>query len=124
MITGRILDTGTPVIPLRVIGTHNEVTVEGILDTGFDRFLMLPIPLAISLGLELKDPIHMELADGSVEEKLLFAGQAEWDGDVRNVEVVLTRSDDTLIGTAFLEGYRVQLDYPARTVQIERVSPT
>ena len=46
---------------------------------------------------------------------------AEWDGVVRDVDILLTRSGDVLIGTAFLKGYIVQLDYPAHTVRIDKV---
>jgi predicted aspartyl protease len=36
------------------------------LDTGFDGFLCLPTPVAVSLGLELIDVVSSELADGTV----------------------------------------------------------
>ena len=123
MMEGTIRETGTPTLRLKVIGRGgSEVTVEGILDTGFDGFLCLPIPLAVSLGLELLDVTRTELADGTVmENELVFAGQAEWDGVVRDVDILLTRSGDVLIGTAFLKGYIVQLDYPAHTVRIDKV---
>ena len=122
MITGVILDNGTPVIKLKIRGSREEVTVEGILDTGFNGFLCLPIAVATSLGLELIDATESELADGTVtQDDLVFAGQAEWDGAMLEVEILLTRSEDTLIGTAFLEGYRIEIDYPTSTVRIERV---
>ncbi|MHC4147309.1 MAG: hypothetical protein ACYSUD_21365 [Planctomycetota bacterium] len=50
MIEGVIRETGTPVVTLKVLGSMREITVEGILDTGFDGFLCLPIPAAITLG--------------------------------------------------------------------------
>ena len=121
MIDGLIRPTGTPVVSLKVFGTRGEITVEGVLDTGFDGFLCLPIPLAVTLGLELIEVIRAELADGTIiEDELVFAGQAEWDGAVVRVPMVLTRSEDPLIGTAFLKGHVVQLDYKANTVRIER----
>jgi clan AA aspartic protease len=122
MIEGTIQGTGTPLLALKVIGKGGVgITVEGILDTGFDGFLCLPIPLAVSLGLELIDVTRTELADGTVvEEELVFAGQAEWDGVVMDVDILLTRSADVLIGTAFLKEYLVQLDYKANTVMIEK----
>lgn len=121
MIDGIIRPTGTPVVSLKVLGTRGEITVEGVLDTGFDGFLCLQIPLAVALGLELIDVIRVELADGTIiEDDLVFAGQAEWDGAVMRVPIVLTRSEDALIGTAFLKGHVVQLDYKANTVRIER----
>ena len=122
MIEGTIRGTGTPLLALKVIGKGGVgITVEGILDTGFDGFLCLPIPLAVSLGLELIDVTRTELADGTVvEEELVFAGQAEWDGVVMDVDILLTRSADVLIGTAFLKEYLVHLDYKANTVMIEK----
>lgn len=122
MITGVILDNGTPVIELKIRGSREEVMVEGILDTGFNGFLCLPISLATSLGLELIDATESELADGTVTQAdLVFAGEAEWDGTMRDVDILLTRSEETLLGTAFLTGYRIELDYPPSTVRIERV---
>jgi clan AA aspartic protease len=123
MIAGSIQTAGTPVVNIKVFGKGgSEIIVEGILDTGFDGFLCLPIPVAVSLGLELIDVTRTELADGTtVEDELVFAGQAEWDGEVVDVEAVLTRSRDVLIGTAFLRGYVVQLDYKANTVRIDKV---
>ena len=123
MIEGVIRETGTPILALKVIGKGGgEVTVEGILDTGFDGFLCLPIPLAVSLGLELIDVTRTELADGTiVEDELVFVGRAEWDGMLMDVDILLTRSRDVLIGTAFLKGYLVRLDYKANTIRIEKV---
>jgi hypothetical protein len=61
------------------------------------------------------------LADATlVEEELVFAGQAEWDGTFMDIRITLTRSEETLIGTAFLTGYRVEIDYTARTLTIEK----
>lgn len=121
-MTGVILTNGTPVIALKVRGSREEVIVEGILDTGFTGFLCLPIFLAVPLGLELTDTITSELADGTtVEDELVFAGQAEWDGTIMDIAITLTRSEDVSIGTAFLTGYRVEFDYSASTVRIERV---
>jgi len=121
MITGVILDLGTPVSELKIRGSRQARTVEGILDTGFNGFLCLPISLAVPLGLELIDVITSELADGTiVEDELVFAGQAEWDGAFMHIRILLTKSEDILIGTDFFQGYRVQLDHPAGTVRIEK----
>lgn len=124
MIEGIIQEAGTPILELRIIGKGDtEIATGGILDTGFDGFLCLPIPLAVSLGLELINVTRTELADGTiVEDELVFAGLAEWDGAVIDVDILLTRSRDVLIGTAFLKGYQVQLDYQANTVRIEKAS--
>jgi len=94
MISGSIGVAGTPVLTITVTGKET-VSVEGILDTGFDGFLCLPIPLAVSLGLELTKVVKTELADGTiVEDELVFAGKADWDGTMIDVDILLTRSDD------------------------------
>lgn len=81
----------------------------------------MPIPLAVSLGLELIDVTHTELANGTiVENELVFLGRAEWDGTIKDIDILLTRSEDVLIGTAFLKGYLVHLDYKANTIRIEK----
>ena len=101
------------------------ITLEGILDTGFTGFLCLPIFLAVPLGLELTGTITSELADGTtVDDELVLAGRAEWDGVMMEVAITLTRSEEALIGTAFLAGYRVELDSVASTVRIENVPLT
>jgi clan AA aspartic protease len=121
MIEGLIRETGTPVVTLHVFGSRGDITVEGILDTGFDGFLCLPIPLAVTLGLELIDVMRIELADGTVvENELVFTGRAEWDETVMNIDILLTRSADVLIGTGFLQRHIVELDYNANTVKIEK----
>jgi predicted aspartyl protease len=60
MIEGVIRETGTPIVTLNVLGARGNITVEGILDTGFDGFLCLPIPLALTLSLELIDVMRSD----------------------------------------------------------------
>lgn len=121
MIEGYISSSGAPVIKIKVKGRRDEVAVEGILDTGFDGYLCLPIPTAVSLGLELIKVVRTELADGTIlEDELVFAGKAEWDGSMVETDILLTRSQDVLIGTGFLRGYQVRLDYSKDKVWIER----
>ncbi|HID56347.1 TPA: hypothetical protein EYP37_07445 [Candidatus Poribacteria bacterium] len=122
MIEGYISNSGAPVIKIKVKGRRDEIIVEGILDTGFDGYLCLPIPIAVSLGLELIKVVRTELADGTIlEDELVFAGEAEWDGSMAGIDILLTRADDVLLGTGFLRGYQVRLDYGDNTVRIERV---
>ncbi|MCK4417098.1 MAG: hypothetical protein KAV99_02910 [Candidatus Latescibacteria bacterium] len=40
----------------------------------------------------------------------------------REVDLILTASDDTLIGASLFKEYKVVVDYPQRHVQIERTS--
>ena len=122
MIKGEISLSGSPIIETKVIGSKTEVTLEGILDTGFDGHLCLPTTIAVSLGLELIKLRNSELADGTIlEDEPVFLGKMEWNGDIIDVDIVLTKSDDTLLGTALLRGMEVRLNYLTDEIVIEKV---
>ena len=124
MITGQINQVGSPILRITVYGNKDEVTTDGILDTGFDGFICLPIVVAVPLGLELIKVTDSELADGTiVQDELVFAGKVLWDGEVIDAEIVLTRSADTLIGTAMLINSKVTLNFHTGEVLIEQVPP-
>ena len=123
MITGRIEENGTPILKVRVIGERSEAIIEGILDTGFDGALCLPITRAVSLGLELVDVWTSELADGTIlEDEPVFSGRMEWDGEIIKTRILLTKSVDTLLGTALLKGMELKLNYSTNEVVIEKAN--
>jgi len=123
MIEGYISTIGTPVLEIKVKGKREEIIAEGILDTGFDGYLCLPISIAVSLGLELIKVVRTELADGTIlEDELVFTGKVEWNGALMEVDILLTKSEDVLVGTSFLNGYSVNLDYQAKKVRIEKIA--
>src|SRR6266851_3915450 len=95
MIQGIMQENGSPVIALRVLGTRDAMIVACIVDTGFTGFLCLPISLAVTLGLELVDVTRSELADGTiVEDELVFAAQAEWEGTIMDITILLTHAEE------------------------------
>ena len=122
MMKGKISDNGSPLIEIRVIGSRANITVEGILDTGFDGYLCLPVTTAVSLGLELIKLENAELADGTIlEDEPVFTGRMEWSREIIDVDVVLTKSADTLLGTDLLRGMEVGLNYSTGEVVIEEI---
>jgi len=122
LITGQINQAFSPILRVTGYGNKGEVTIDGILDTGFDGFICLPIAVAVPLGLELIDVTDSELADGTiVQDELVFAGKVLWDGEVIDVDVVLTKSADTLIGTAMLMNSDVRINFHTGEVLIEQV---
>lgn len=121
MIKGEISASGSPIIKTKIIGSRAEIVIDGILDTGFDGSLCLPITTAVSLGLELIDLWSAELADGTIlEDEPVFLGKMEWNGDIIEVDIVLTKSADTLLGTALLRGMEVRLNYSTNELVIEK----
>jgi clan AA aspartic protease len=123
MIEGKISDNGSPIIETRVIGSRAEIAIEGVLDTGFDGYLCLPITTAVSLGLELIKLENSELADGTIlEDEPVFSGKMEWNENIIDVDIVLTKSADTRLGTALLREMEVRLNYSTKEVVVEKKS--
>jgi len=110
----------TPQAKVEVIGSRRSVVVEAIIDTGFDGFLSLPTSLAVTLGLELVGTLCFELADGSQTEELVFSARAKLAGKTRRVKVLVSDSQDILLGTRLLEDCQLLVDFATGTVRIER----
>jgi len=126
MITGFIDALGQPKIRLTVLGLRGQVDIEPVIDTGFDGDLCLPIPIAISLGLELHGCQTVELADGSRRRELVFIGTVLFDGENRPVEISITEAEDALVGTGLLATHKLDIGFLGKTVRLtdERQSRT
>jgi len=118
-VEGYIDDAGTPRIKVEITGRRAKVGVDAILDTGFNGELCVPIPIAIQLGLDLIGESLVTYADGRVETQLLFAGRAKMGEAERDVEITLTRGEETILGTSLLIEVKVLLDFKQRKLKIE-----
>ena len=99
MVKGQFDRRGQPLLPVELAGLHRTLTLHALVDTGFDGDLCVPIAVAMTLGLELKDADYVELADGSIRRELIFRGTVRI-GDLppKEGEIVLTESEQPLIG--------------------------
>ncbi len=114
-LEGYFDEYGQPRVRITVAGLHKEIAVDAVIDTGFDGDLCLPIQMGIELGLELKDLTMVELADGTIKKELVFAGVAQLGKRRKDVNILLTESDDVLLGTNMLS--YLELDFVKRTVK-------
>lgn len=97
-----------------------ETDIDAIIDTGFDGYLCLLVQIAIQLGLELRGAQVSELADGSTRNELVFIGQAAFENQSNaEVEILLTESEDALLGVALLMPYKLEINFSERIVFIE-----
>lgn len=119
---GAFLDEyNQPKIQITLEGHRTERTIDAIIDTGFNGDICLPISTAIELGLELWACQTTELADGSLKTDLVFIGRAALaDQPMTDVEILLTESEDALLGTAMLLDYKLKVDFAKRAVKIDR----
>ncbi len=116
VIEGYIDGYGQPRVSL-VVGGTPQLTLDAVIDTGFDGDLCLPIEIAIGLGLELKGLMNVELADGTVKRELVFAGKARLGETMKEVRMVLTEAADALVGTNMLS--YLEIDFEVRRARLK-----
>lgn len=107
----------TPTARIEIIGGRQAIELTAIVDTGFDGDLCLPTRVAVQLGLELIGESDVELADGTRRNQLVFAGSVQFFSETQEVQIMLTDSEDSLIGTNLLEKHRVSIDFPGAQVK-------
>jgi clan AA aspartic protease len=110
----------TPTPTVEIAGRRRSAVLEAIIDTGFDGDISIPVRVATALGLELVGTELFELADGSQKEELVFAGRARMAGKSSRVRMLISDSQDTLIGTRLLADCRLTVDFATQKVQIAR----
>ncbi len=112
---GYIDSYGQPKVNLAI----NGLTMDAIIDTGFDSDLCLPIQLAIQLGLRLKEIATVELADGTRKRELVFTGSVKFGDELKDARIMLTESEDALIGIRMLSGHILKIDFIRKEIEIE-----
>lgn len=122
MITGNINDSFEPIVKVGLLRGETTTTIHAMIDTGFSGDLCLSHDHLDAMDLEFSYVDRYELADGTIIAKDLFAGRAEFDGQLRAVDVILTDSSDTLIGGSMMKGHVLTVNYRAGTVHLESES--
>jgi clan AA aspartic protease len=110
---------GKPKIELTVIGLDNKIKVPALVDTGFDGALMLSLPAALQIGLRLSNMVQVELADGSIKNEFVFEAQVILDGETVPVDVLLTSSEENLVGTSILHNQSLVIDFKKQIISLD-----
>ena len=107
-----------PKVDIAVDGLDETVEIAASIDTGFTGYLMLSLPSALSIGLKLINVLPIELADGSIKKEFVFNGTVLFGKKKIPVEILLTSSEESLLGAALLQKHKLIVDYHRRTVEI------
>ena len=110
MIEGAVNAARQAVVGLPLRGPSGRaLEVEAVVDTGFDRFLTLPLGVVSELALAFAGVNRVQLADGSEAALDSYAVTVLWDG--RPSRVVAYVSDAApLVGMSLLVGHSVCVD--------------
>jgi predicted aspartyl protease len=117
MITGIVTGAGDPVVMLLVAGQ----LWRAIVDTGFNGGLELPDALRAHVQPRLVAIMTSILAGGQSILEEVFDVQFPFDGHVVPTEATFVAGNTILVGTGLLKDHRLEIDFPARTVMLQRV---
>jgi len=88
------------------------------VDTAFNGGLTIPRAQVAALGLIQESSAEGVLADGSIVELETFACFFDWFVNSFQTQVAAGNGEYPLLGTMLLEGHRLTIDYPAKTVEL------
>jgi clan AA aspartic protease len=121
MIEGYVNEALEPVVEIGLKRGDAVTTISAIVDTGFSGSLCLAEQHLNQLEMTFEYAESYELANGEVIVKDVFRGSIVLDGREHEVDLILTASQDTLIGASLLKDYKLSIEYPKRIVRIERM---
>lgn len=119
-VEGLVNDELEPVVEIGLVRGEIVQAIPATVDTGFSGYLCLSELHAEQLDMTFKFAERYELANGEVIAKDVFRGSVVFDCQEQEVDVIVTASEDTLIGAALLQDCTLNIDYPEHTVRIER----
>ena len=122
MISGQVNHDLQAVVAVTLIGNAGQrESVEVVLDTGFQGYLVLPPETIRSLGLQYPERSRFILADGQQVQLNTYIATAVWHDRPRLV--IVLESETPLMGTFLLWGSRVSFEMQeGGPVTIEEIS--
>lgn len=116
MIRGKISDQGLPIIDIPLRGSRWDA----IIDTGFNGDLELPAALSLSLSMTYLGSVDVQLGGGQSIEEEIYLIDFPFDGEIVAAEVTFSVTDEILIGTQMFRSFRLEIDFVAKTVVLEK----
>ena len=123
MIQGYVTEALDPVIEIGLQRGEATESIPTIVDTGFSGHLCLSNQHKDKIEMVFHHVERYELANGEVVVMDVFRGTIMFDEREQEVNLILTASEDTLIGAALLRDHLLTVNYPKRTVQVEQARP-
>ena len=100
---------GFPRLTLTLLGGREPISLEFVVDTGFNGEVALPDSLIGRLGASPKGAHYLELAGGFRQLSYSYELLLEWDGEERTVEV-LALDGNPLIGNELWKDQSLQAE--------------
>lgn len=121
-MTGYFDEKGNPRIKIRILGRKRVGNLNAILDTGCSGYLVLPISIAVRLGLELIGVEKVEYADGRTSNELVFKVAIVRNNKTQAVPATLTSSQEALAGISLFREYSIKIDFKNKKIEILKIN--
>jgi clan AA aspartic protease len=105
-------------VPLSASHAGKRTEVLAWIDTAFNGGLAIPRKQAAELGLVKRSSAEAILADGRSVELEMFVCFVDWFGNCYETQVAASEGEYPLLGTMFLGGRRLDINYAAKTVEL------
>ena len=117
MASGFLTSVGVPVVGITIAGHQ----LDAALDTGFESGLQLPDVWLPILNPPPKQAVRFLLPNGAYEDTTTYTVRVELDSTEIEVETFFSPNDDVIVGLDFMRDYRLEINFVAGTVVLERV---
>jgi predicted aspartyl protease len=117
MIVGSVDADGIPFITLAVAGQNWRT----IVDSGFNGDLELPDVLRTFVNPEYCGQTESILAGGQCVLEDAYEIAFPFDGEIVLAETTFVVGNEILLGTGMLQQYRLEINFRAKTVLLERL---
>lgn len=111
-LNGRALLT----VEVRAAQDAPALPLEAWIDTGFTGELVMPRAQIQRLNLKRGLIVQAVLGDGRKSRMDSFAAWIDWFGELREVEVIASEDQSTLLGVGLMLNHRLVVDY--RTLRL------
>ena len=88
------------------------------IDTAFNGGLAIPRKQVADLGPSKQSSAEAILADGRSGELEMFAYFLDWFGNPYETQIAASDGEYPLLGTMLLDGHRLDINDPAKTVEL------
>ena len=116
MIEGAVTDEGVPTITIDLAGRRWTA----VIDTGFNGDLELPVELKDVLPLRYLGRVTSTLAAGQVVSEEVYQIELPFDGKLVTASATFAPVVEVLLGTRLIQSHRLEIDFPAQTVLLQR----
>ena len=103
MIEGYVNEALEPIVEIGLRNGDLVTTASALVDTGFSGVLCLSEEHVDHIALTFEYAESYELANGDVIVKDVFQGSVVFGGEEREVDVIFTSSQDSLVGSSLLQ---------------------